>query len=567
MHLSDRLERIVSLVETRGHVEVRELSELFGISEVTVRRDLRRLHAARRLRRTSGGAVSLASRAVEAVHGTPLPTNGGTIDQVDVLIVSSRDPDTAAMLVGPAVSRNIPIVAEAAGTPGMRTLVSANNYQAGLDLGQWAARYAEVHFGGKVFALDLTYDMHNTQQRSQGFIDGLKDVLPASEICLSANSQAHFQTAYQLTSDALNVYPHINVIFAVNDLTAQGASQACADLGIPPAALLILPFGLEGNIMKDALVAESYIRAGVAMFPEIVGRQCIEAAIAAYSHEPLESSVETPHTILTRDTLAEYYTRTPHGWRINWKAVETHLNYRLKPGKHREIPDRVRFVIPFAEHEWYKNLVIAMQAQADDYGISLEIISTSQTLQEELTLRRRAIARAAAQQVRPRDAIILDDGEVTALLAEELTGQRDITVITNSITVFDLLRGHSGINLILTGGLLGQNGTSFVGPIAASVLRDLCADKLFLAVDGISISFGLSHSTLEEVPVKQAMLQSAKEIILLADHTKFKHTAIAHIAPITSAERLITDNALPASIRLELMKLGVEVVLAQSLPT
>jgi DeoR family transcriptional regulator of aga operon len=130
--------------------------------------------------------------------------------------------------------------------------------------------------------------------------------------------------------------------------------------------------------------------------------------------------------------------------------------------------------------------------------------------------------------------------------------------------IFDVLRGRMGINLILTGGLLRQNGTTFVGPITVSVLRDLCADKLFLAVDGISLNFGLSHGNLEEVPIKQAMLQSAKETILLADHTEFKRTSIAHVAPITCAERLITDNALPASVRLELMKMGLKVIIAKS---
>jgi len=484
------------------------------------------------------------------------------------LIVSSREPDTDGVLVGPAIARHIPIVAEAVSAPGMKTLVSVNSYQAGLDIGHWAGHYALDYFGGRASALDLTYDMYNTQQRSQGFIDGLKEVLPTCEICLSVNSQAHFSTSYQLTTDALNVYPNINIIFAVNDVTAQGALQACTDLGIDPSAMLILPFGLEGDTMRNALMAGEYCKAGLAMFPEIVGRQCIEAAITAFDSDLVEPLFETPHVVLTRETLADFYRQTPQGWKINWETVHNRLGYQVMFDEYsatrRTIPERVRFVIPFAEHEWYKNLVIAMQAQAEKYDIELEIISTSQTLQEELNLRRRAIAKTAAQHVKPKDAIILDDGEITTFLAEELVEYENITVITNSMRIFDVLRGRMGINLILTGGLLRQNGTTFVGPITVSVLRDLCADKLFLAVDGISLNFGLSHGNLEEVPIKQAMLQSAKETILLADHTEFKRTSIAHVAPITCAERLITDNALPASVRLELMKMGLKVIIAKS---
>ncbi len=570
MHLTERLNRIVTLVESRGYVSIQDLSDLFAVSAVTVRRDLKRLQAENRLRRTPGGATPLTIKAqdeLELLRVRSEALNASTLDQVDVLILASGESDPDGMLLDPVVSRNIPIVAEAVQMPGMKTLVSVNNYQAGLDVGRWAGRFAVDHFRGKAFALDLTYDMHNTQQRSQGFIDGLKEVVPDCTICLSANSQAQFQTAYQLTTDALSIYPHINIIFAINDITAQGASQACVDLGIDSSEMLILPFGLEGDTMKDALMAHGYCRAGLAMFPEIVGRECIDAAIAAYNRDETAPSIETPYAIVTPDTLQNFYTRTPQGWGINRDAVRENLGYHFEleshPDSYANIPERIRFVIPFGEHEWYKNLAAAMQARADEHGIALEIISTSQTLQEELIHRRRAIARIAAQQVQPQDVIILDDGEITAFLAEELIGRKGVTVITNSLPVFERLREQTGIALILIGGLLGPTGTTFIGPIAASGFSGLCADKLFLSVEGISLSFGLSHGRLEEVPVKQAMLQSAQQIILLADHTKFRHPAIAHVAPLTQAEKLITDNALPASVRLELMKMGIEVILAK----
>jgi DeoR/GlpR family transcriptional regulator of sugar metabolism/ABC-type sugar transport system substrate-binding protein len=570
MHLTERLSRIVSLVETHGYVSIPELSGLFAVSEVTIRRDLKRLQAENRLRRTPGGATSLATKMQDEADAAPLsshPLSASTLDQVDVLVLASGESDPDGMLLDPVIKRNIPIVAEAVQMPGMKTLVSVNNYQGGVDAGRWAGRFAIDYFQGKAYVLDLTYDMHNTQQRSQGFIDGLKEVVPGCEICLSANSQAQFQTAYQLTTDALSIYPHINIIFAINDITARGASQACVDLGIDPAAMLILPYGLEGDTMKDALMARGYCKVGVAMFPEIVGRECIDAAITAYNQDTMAASIETPYALVTPDTLHDYYTRTPQGWRIDREAVRASLGYHFEqedlPDSIEEIPERVRFVVPFGEHEWYKNVAAAMQVRAAEHGIALEIISTSQTLREELIHRRRAIARAAAQQVQPQDVIILDDGEITAFLAEELLARKDITVITNSLPIFERLRAHNGIELILIGGLFGSTGTTFTGPIAASSFSGLCADKLFLSVEGISLAFGLSHGRLDEVPVKQAMLQSAQQIILLADHTKFRHPAIAHVAPITRAEKLITDNALPASVRLELMKMGIEVILAR----
>lgn len=59
MLVAERYERIVELVNDRGSIRVSELSELCGVTEETIRRDLDRLEAAGRLRRSHGGAVSV----------------------------------------------------------------------------------------------------------------------------------------------------------------------------------------------------------------------------------------------------------------------------------------------------------------------------------------------------------------------------------------------------------------------------------------------------------------------------------------------------------------------------
>lgn len=54
----ERQERIVDVVDERGVVRVAELSRLFGVSEITIRRDLMTLEAQGYLGRSHGGAVS-----------------------------------------------------------------------------------------------------------------------------------------------------------------------------------------------------------------------------------------------------------------------------------------------------------------------------------------------------------------------------------------------------------------------------------------------------------------------------------------------------------------------------
>lgn len=58
MFAEERRVKIVQLIHDGRPVKVTELSELFGVSESTVRRDLQELDSAGHLQRTHGGAVS-----------------------------------------------------------------------------------------------------------------------------------------------------------------------------------------------------------------------------------------------------------------------------------------------------------------------------------------------------------------------------------------------------------------------------------------------------------------------------------------------------------------------------
>lgn len=68
MLVAERYEKIVGLVNERGSIRVTELSELCQVTEETIRRDLDRLEAAGRLRRSHGGAVSVKEQQSETPY-------------------------------------------------------------------------------------------------------------------------------------------------------------------------------------------------------------------------------------------------------------------------------------------------------------------------------------------------------------------------------------------------------------------------------------------------------------------------------------------------------------------
>ena len=569
--MGNRLQEVVALVEQRGFLSVKELSQEFAVSEVTIRRDLQRLHDEHRLLRTFGGAAPLASpvragstngstSALSAVNGSL------ALEQVDVCVNVSLSPRADTMLLERADKHCVAIIAESLAMQGARTLVTVDNYHAGWSLGQWTGAYAQQRLAGSARVLDLTYHLSNTQDRSRGFVAGLLEAQPAADVVLSLATQSDRQSAYRLTSDALHVHPDINVIFCINDILACGAIQACQDMGIDPDAVLVVTFGLEGNTLKDELMQRTYLKAGLAMFPEIVGPVCVEAAIGAYRGVDLPPTLVTPHAVVTADTLGDFYVRQGGTWNLNLATAVASLPIPLAftTSGGDSLPRRIGFLVPFGEHEWYRSLIAAMRAYAGNLGIDVVLADVTENFKEELTLRKLSIAQAASRIVKPGDVILVDSGQVTTFLAQALREMSGITVITNALGVFDALRDLSGINLLVTGGMLRHESQALIGPTVESILRELRADKLFLAVSGVSIGFGLSHTNPAEVAIKQAMIRAAREVILLADHTKFEQESVMQIAPLQVVHKLVTDDALPASTRLELAKLGIEVVLAEN---
>jgi DeoR/GlpR family transcriptional regulator of sugar metabolism len=584
MAKEQRLDQIVRLIDERAYVSVIDLSRILGVSEMTIRRDLAQLDEEKRIRRTFGGA----SRQAEGLRpdeilpepGCPPKENFVQVDEVDVLIATSVNPYYDELLLDRVGKKHIPIIAESLAMPNQRTVVCVDNYQAGFDLGRATGKYMRQNGFEKANLLDLTFHLTNTQRRSQGFIDGLVNTFPASEVVLTINAQSRAATAYQITSDALAVHGEINLIFAINDSTALGAIRACGDLQVKPEKMVLVTFGLEGDTMRNILMEDRYCKIGLAMFPEIVSLVCIEAAIGAFKGSPLLDEYITPHVVLTSQTLPVYYTSTSNGWRLDWEAVRqrvtlpvnisqpTLLSQTPQPenGSHSRQPDdlvQIGLIVPFSEHEWYQELTYYLKEYADQRGACLRIIDAEQNVQEEVELRRRAIARMGASLVEPGDVILVDGGPIAVYLAEALRHKVDITVITNSMDVFNTLNLCPGIILISTGGAIRYSSQTLVGPTAESALKELRADKLFLTVGGITLDFGLSHTNISEVTVKQAMIRSARQVILLADHTSFSTESIIQVAPLSVVDVLITDDALPPSTRLDLAKSGVRLILAQ----
>src|SRR5262245_60463118 len=125
---------IIELLNQHGSVTVRELVELFDVTEVTVRRDLQKLEERNLLRRTHGGAVHVDSVSTRLFRDAAQPQSNDV--QVDALILAPVQNRVAHTLRERAIRSHIPLLAESVGFEGAIYL-GPDNYQGALELGRW----------------------------------------------------------------------------------------------------------------------------------------------------------------------------------------------------------------------------------------------------------------------------------------------------------------------------------------------------------------------------------------------------------------------------------------------
>ena len=173
------------------------------------------------------------------------------------------------------------------------------------------------------------------------------------------------------------------------------------------------------------------------------------------------------------------------------------------------------------------------------------------------------IAAAASRLVNEGETVIIDSGPGTLQLARRIKAARQsLAVLTNSIEIALELSESFGVSAILTGGLVRGLRSGMVGYVAEQTLRGMQVDKVFLTAPGIDKERGLTTSHLEEISVKQAMIQSAREVILLAEHRSFGKVALVPFAPLSVVHRVVTGRELPAETLSVIAKLGIETILA-----
>lgn len=173
-----------------------------------------------------------------------------------------------------------------------------------------------------------------------------------------------------------------------------------------------------------------------------------------------------------------------------------------------------------------------------------------------------AIGKAAAALIRPGETVIIDAGSTTQALVRHLVPGQRLTAIVTSLLIAEELERVTGVNTILTGGTLRSRATSLVNPMLDKSLESVIAAKAFLGVRGVSREHGVTTADFAEAEVKQILAAHARQLIVLADHTKLGAVFPARVARLDQVDLVITDSGASPDQVAALEEAGVKLVVA-----
>jgi DeoR family transcriptional regulator of aga operon len=174
---------------------------------------------------------------------------------------------------------------------------------------------------------------------------------------------------------------------------------------------------------------------------------------------------------------------------------------------------------------------------------------------------KRRIGAMAATLINDGETTILDSGTITLEIARQIKKKKGLQIITNWVNIAAELLDTRGAEVFIVGGTVRGESASISGRFTEEMFDQFSADKLFLSGAGCDLDFGVSGANLEKTMVNRAMLRISREIILVADASKFSKRSMTRIALFSEIDTVISGTSLDQEIQEKLRSLSCNLIL------
>ena len=170
------------------------------------------------------------------------------------------------------------------------------------------------------------------------------------------------------------------------------------------------------------------------------------------------------------------------------------------------------------------------------------------------------IAQKAVELISDNTSIFLDTGSTTEALARQLGRFSDLKLYTNSVNVALAAREHFGVSVFMTPGELRKVELDIVGYDTVNYIGNYLFETVFMGAAGVDAERGFMDFEEHEARIRQALIKSARNKVMLADVGKFGKTANICTARFDVIDRLVTNTRPPAVYQAAFDRSGMDII-------
>jgi len=175
-------------------------------------------------------------------------------------------------------------------------------------------------------------------------------------------------------------------------------------------------------------------------------------------------------------------------------------------------------------------------------AIQTAIESPASSRFKDCSFEKKKIANHAAALLIPGDSLFVDTGSTTYALCEGLCNSNELTIVTNSLMLALNVGAGSDHAIYLVGGKYDVKTSETYGNLALEMINKFHCDHAFITVGGIDLNGNCMDYNVDEAGIAEAMIQQARSVTILADHSKIGRKALCKVCDLSNISRIITDR-------------------------
>ena len=163
---------------------------------------------------------------------------------------------------------------------------------------------------------------------------------------------------------------------------------------------------------------------------------------------------------------------------------------------------------------------------------------------QSLCLDIRVLDKAAAKLLRDNCMVFMDESTTTLHIIDQMSAYKNITVVTNNISVLQLAAKYR-VPTICLGGETCYDTMSFYGYEAEELITHFGIDIMFYSSSAITPGSWIADYSARANALRRRALQQADMKVFLCDKSKFLKPGAYMLMPLCEADHIITNAQLP----------------------